>query len=61
MHVYHLVVDGVQMADPNNMVAGFTAMPPYSQLVGARRRPGLLRRPQRPARHGRRATSITPM
>ena len=33
MYVYHLVVDGVQMADPNNTVAGFTAMPPYSQLV----------------------------
>jgi len=33
MYVYHLAVDGVQMADPNNTVAGFTAMPPYSQLV----------------------------
>jgi enterochelin esterase family protein len=33
MYVYHLVVDGVQVADPNNTVAGFTAMPPYSQLV----------------------------
>ncbi len=33
MYVYHLLVDGVQMADPNNTVAGFTAMPPYSQLV----------------------------
>ena len=33
MYIYHLVVDGVQMADPNNTVAGFTAMPPYSQLV----------------------------
>jgi enterochelin esterase family protein len=33
MYVYHLVVDGVQMADPNNTVAGVTAMPPYSQLV----------------------------
>ena len=33
MYVYHLVVDGVQIADPNNTVAGFTAMPPYSQLV----------------------------
>ncbi len=33
MYVYHLIVDGVQMADPNNTVAGFTAMPPYSQLV----------------------------
>jgi enterochelin esterase-like enzyme len=33
MYVYHLVVDGVQMADPNNSVAGSTAMPPYSQLV----------------------------
>ena len=33
MYVYHLMVDGVQMADPNNTVGGFTAMPPYSQLV----------------------------
>jgi enterochelin esterase-like enzyme len=33
MYVYHLVVDGVQMADPNNTVAGVTAMPPYSVLV----------------------------
>ena len=33
MYVYHLVVDGVQMADPNNTVGGVTAMPPYSQLV----------------------------
>src|SRR5512134_3266727 len=33
MYVYYLVVDGVQVADPNNTVAGFTAMPPYSQLV----------------------------
>jgi enterochelin esterase family protein len=33
MYAYHLVVDGVQMADPNNTCAAFTAMPPYSQLV----------------------------
>jgi len=33
MYVYNLIVDGVRMADPNNSVAGFTAMPPYSQLV----------------------------
>ena len=33
MYVYHLVVDGVQIADPNNTVGGVTAMPPYSQLV----------------------------
>lgn len=33
MYVYHLVVDGVQMADPNNTVGGVTAMPPYSQLI----------------------------
>jgi enterochelin esterase-like enzyme len=33
MYIYYLVVDGVQVADPNNTVAGFTAMPPYSQLV----------------------------
>src|SRR5512134_24073 len=33
MYVYHLVVDGVPVADPNNTVAAFTAMPPYSHLV----------------------------
>lgn len=33
MYAYHIVVDGVQMADPNNTYAAFTAMPPYSQLV----------------------------
>lgn len=30
---YHLNVDGVQMADPNNTYAAFTAMPPYSELI----------------------------
>jgi enterochelin esterase-like enzyme len=33
MYAYHLNVDGVQMADPNNNYAAFTAMPPYSQLI----------------------------
>lgn len=33
MYAYHLKVDDVQMADPNNTYAAFTAMPPYSQLV----------------------------
>ncbi|MFC1551178.1 esterase [Candidatus Latescibacterota bacterium] len=33
MYIYYFVVDGVQFADPSNTVAGFTAMPPYSQLV----------------------------
>jgi enterochelin esterase family protein len=33
MYIYHLVIDGVRVADPSNTVAGFTAMPPYSQLV----------------------------
>ena len=33
LYAYHLNVDGVQMADPNNTCAAFTAMPPYSQLV----------------------------
>jgi enterochelin esterase family protein len=33
MYAYHLEVDGVRVADPNNTVAAFTAMPPYSQLV----------------------------
>lgn len=33
MYAYHLVVDGVQVADPNNTCAAFTAMPPYSQLI----------------------------
>ncbi len=33
MYAYKLLVDGVQIADPNNTYAAFTAMPPYSQLV----------------------------
>ncbi len=33
MYAYHLQVDGVQVADPNNTCAAFTAMPPYSQLI----------------------------
>jgi len=33
MYAYHLALDGVQIADPNNTCAAFTAMPPYSQLV----------------------------
>jgi enterochelin esterase-like enzyme len=33
MYIYHFIVDGVRIADPNNCIAGFTAMPPYSTLV----------------------------
>jgi enterochelin esterase-like enzyme len=33
MYAYHIDVDGVRMADPNNTYAAFTAMPPYSQLI----------------------------
>ncbi len=33
MYIYNFNIDGVQIADPNNSIAGFTAMPPYSQLV----------------------------
>lgn len=33
MYAYHLNIDGVQVADPNNSYAAFTAMPPYSQLI----------------------------
>lgn len=33
MYAYHFHVDGVQIADPNNTYAAFTAMPPYSQLI----------------------------
>jgi len=33
MYQYYFNVDGVQMADPNNTIAGFTAMPPYSTVV----------------------------
>jgi len=33
MYAYHLLIDGVRVADPNNTIAAFTAMPPYSQLV----------------------------
>ncbi|MBN1118181.1 MAG: hypothetical protein JXA77_13315 [Bacteroidales bacterium] len=33
MYAYHFNVDGVQITDPSNTIAAFTAMPPYSQLV----------------------------
>ncbi len=33
MYIYSFNVDGMQIADPSNSVAGFTAMPPYSQLI----------------------------
>jgi enterochelin esterase family protein len=33
MYAYNLRVDGVQIADPSNTYAAFTAMPPYSELV----------------------------
>ncbi len=33
MYAYHLRVDDVQMADPSNTYAAFTAMPPYSELI----------------------------
>ncbi|ASB48756.1 esterase [Alkalitalea saponilacus] len=33
MYAYHFHIDGVQVPDPNNTYAAFTAMPPYSQLV----------------------------
>jgi enterochelin esterase-like enzyme len=33
MYIYYFNVDGVQIADPSNSIAGFTAMPPYSTLV----------------------------
>jgi len=33
IYAYHFNIDGAQVADPNNTIAAFTAMPPYSQLV----------------------------
>lgn len=33
IYAYHFRVDGIQIADPSNTIAAFTAMPPYSQLV----------------------------
>jgi len=33
MYAYHINVDGVQITDPSNTCAAFTAMPPYSQLI----------------------------
>ncbi len=33
MYAYHFNVDGMQICDPSNTIAAFTAMPPYSQLV----------------------------
>ena len=33
IYAYHFRVDGMQITDPSNSIAAFTAMPPYSQLV----------------------------
>lgn len=33
IYAYHFRVDGMQICDPSNTIAAFTAMPPYSQLV----------------------------
>ncbi|WP_321996841.1 alpha/beta hydrolase-fold protein [Draconibacterium orientale] len=33
MYAYHFKVDGMQICDPSNTIAAFTAMPPYSQLI----------------------------
>jgi len=33
MYQYHFIVDGIRIPDPNNTVAGFTAMPPFSTLI----------------------------
>ncbi|MBN2172847.1 MAG: hypothetical protein JW731_01860, partial [Bacteroidales bacterium] len=33
MYAYHFNVDGMQICDPSNTIAAFTAMPPYSELV----------------------------
>lgn len=33
IYAYLVRIDGVQVADPNNTIAAFTGMPPYSQLV----------------------------
>lgn len=33
IYAYHFIVDGMQITDPSNTYAAFTAMPPYSQLV----------------------------
>jgi enterochelin esterase-like enzyme len=33
IYAYHFNVDGMQITDPSNTCAAFTAMPPYSQLV----------------------------
>jgi enterochelin esterase family protein len=33
IYMYHFNVDGMQVCDPSNTYAAFTAMPPYSQLV----------------------------
>lgn len=33
LYAYHFLVDGVQITDPDNTYAAFTAMPPYSELI----------------------------
>lgn len=33
LYAYHFHLDGVQITDPSNTYAAFTAMPPYSQVI----------------------------
>jgi enterochelin esterase family protein len=33
IYMYHFKVDGMQICDPSNSYAAFTAMPPYSEVV----------------------------
>jgi len=33
IYAYHFLVDGVQITDPSNTYAAFTAMPPYSEVI----------------------------
>jgi len=33
IYMYHFDVDGMQICDPSNTYAAFTAMPPYSELI----------------------------
>ena len=51
MYAYHFHVDGVQICDPSNTYAAFTAMPPYSQLAEGKAEPMIIAIPNNQVIH----------
>ena len=51
MYAYHFHVDGVQICDPGNTYAAFTAMPPYSQLAEGKAEPMIIAIPNNQVIH----------